>query len=88
MEAQLVGPQGAHDLSFDAGTGIAGRPIIGVLFWVRSTSAGKAADRGIAASIRAVAASFGEQARLYDAVVIPIDAVVLPDDPGYPGLPD
>jgi hypothetical protein len=76
-------------LAIDGGPGvIQERPVLGVLFWLRATTAGEAADLGIRLAAEAFRESFGVDADLYDVTVIPRAAVLLPDDPYYPERPD
>ena len=84
LECKLVGDLEQHDLAFDAGTGIAGRTIVGSLFWVRAATVGGAADASVAAFTDAAAEAFGRVLSLYEVTVIPREAVALPDDPYYP----
>jgi hypothetical protein len=71
----------------DQGTGIAGRPVIGLSFWVRADDVGQAASIAVETACRAGANS-GVGTDLYDVVVIPNAAVARPDDPAYPPMPD
>jgi hypothetical protein len=76
------------EVAFDGGTGAAGAPVIGTLFWVRAATAGAAADAGIRVVFDAYRDAFGAEAQLYDVTAIPRAAVVLPDEPHYPAMPD
>jgi hypothetical protein len=71
----------------DQGTGIAGRPVIGLSFWVRADDVGQAARIAVETARRAGDDS-GVGNDLYDVVVIPNAAVARPNDPAYPPMPD
>jgi hypothetical protein len=73
--------------SADQGIGIEGRPVVGLLFWVRADDVGSAARTAVETATRAGTES-GLGSELYDAVVIPSAAVASPDDPAYPRMPD
>lgn len=75
------------EVAADQGTGIEGRPVIGLSFWVRADDVGQAARTAVEAARRAGADS-GVGTDLYDVVVIPNAAVAQPDDPAYPPMPD
>jgi hypothetical protein len=75
------------EVGADQGTGIAGRPVIGLSFWVRADDVGQAARIAVETARRAGADS-GVGTDLYDVVVIPDAAVARPDDPAYPPMPD
>lgn len=75
-------------ISFDGGTGIAGKPVIGTLFWVAAATAGAAADLGVQIVAAAVRDAFQAEPSLYEVTVIPIEAVALPGDPYYPPRSD
>jgi hypothetical protein len=77
-----VGASGA-----DQGIGIEGRPVVGLLFWVRADDVGLAAKTAVETACRAGTES-GLGSELYDVVVIPSAAVASPDDPAYPRMPD
>jgi hypothetical protein len=64
----------------DHGTGIAGRPVVGLLFWVRADDVGLAARTAVETARRAGTES-GLGSELYDVVVIPRSAVAMADDP-------
>jgi hypothetical protein len=81
-EADMVGASGA-----DQGIGIEGRPVVGLLFWVRADDVGLAAKTAVETACRAGTES-GLGSELYDVVVIPSAAVASPDDPAYPRMPD
>ena len=71
----------------DQGVGIAKRPVVGLLFWVRAADVGGAATIAVDAARRA-GSGCGVGPALYDVTVIPSDSVALPDDPTYPVMPD
>jgi hypothetical protein len=71
----------------DQGTGIAGRPVVGLLFWVRADDVGIAARTAVETARRAAEGS-GAGPELYDVTVIPEAAVALPHDSAYPPMPD
>jgi hypothetical protein len=75
------------EVAADQGTGVAGRPVIGLSFWVRADDVGQAARTAVEAARRAGADS-GAGSELYDVVVIPSAAVARPHDPAYPPMPD
>ena len=71
----------------DQGTGIEGRPVVGLTFWVRADDVGQAAAVAAKTACRAGADS-GVGTDLYDVVVMPHAAVARPSDPAYPPMPD
>ena len=71
----------------DQGLGVEGRPVIGLLFWVRADDVGVAARTAVETALRAGAES-GAGRELYDVVVLPSTSVAQPDDPSYPLMPD
>lgn len=79
---------GLDAIGVDQGTGVAGRPVIGMIFWVRGDDVGSAAAHARAAADAAVQEAYGETWRLYDVTVIPEDAIARPGDREYPPLPD
>lgn len=79
---------GLDAIGVDQGTGIAGRPVIGMVFWVRGDDVGSAATQARAVADAAVQEAYGETWPLYDVTVIPEDAVARSGDPDYPSLPD
>lgn len=91
IRAQLTASDGAPsrpgESAADQGTGIEGRPVVGLSFWVRADDVGQAATIAVETARRAGAAS-GVGTDLYDVVVIPSAAVARPDDPAYPPMPD
>jgi hypothetical protein len=74
------------DIGLDQGTGATGRPVVGLLFWVRADDVGGAATTAVEIARRA-GENDGVGPELYDVVVIPRAAVVLPQDPRYPQMP-
>jgi len=70
----------------DQGRGIEGRPVVGLLFWVKADDVGAAATEATRAARRALGDG-GEELQLYDVTVIPEASVSWPDDPPYPGMP-
>lgn len=78
---------GEGDAGSDQGTGIAGRPVVGLLFWVRADDVGQAALRAVDAAERALAGHLAKP-ELYDVTVIPRNAVALAGDSTYPVMPD
>jgi hypothetical protein len=79
--------KGRAGIGVDQGTGIAERPVVGLLFWVRADDVGAAAATAVETARRA-AASADAGPDLYDVTVIPRSAVAMRDDPGYPPMPD
>jgi hypothetical protein len=75
------------DSGGDQGIGVAERPVVGLLFWVRADDVGAAARTALATA-RQAGADHGVGPELYDVTVIPRAAVALPGDPGYPSMPD
>jgi hypothetical protein len=75
------------EVGADQGTGVAGRPVIGLSFWVRADDVGQAASIAVETA-RLAGADSGIGTDLYDVVVIPNAAVARPDDPAYPPMPD
>jgi hypothetical protein len=71
----------------DQGDGATGRPVVGLLFWVRAEDVGDAAVRALELA-RLAGENHGVGPDLYDVVVIPSSAVVSPDDAAYPQMPD
>ncbi len=74
-------------IGVDQGTGIADRPVVGLLFWVRADDVGVAARTAVETACRAGASS-GVGPELYDVTVVPSAAVALPNNPSYPPMPD
>jgi len=74
------------DFGVDQGTGMANRPVVGLLFWVRADDVGQAALDAVGTARRALAARL-PNAGLYDVTVIPCGAVVTRDRM-YPPMPD
>ena len=87
LTASDLAPRRPGESGADQGTGIEGRPVVGLSFWVRADDVGQAATTAVEAARRAGAAS-GVGTDLYDVVVIPSAAVARPDDPAYPPMPD
>jgi hypothetical protein len=90
LQRQLTSDQAggeAGDVAADQGLGIEGRPVIGLLFWVRAEDVGLAARTAVETARRAGTES-GLGTELYDVVVIPRAAVARPNDPEYPTMPD
>jgi hypothetical protein len=77
----------AGEVGTDHGLGIEGRPVVGLLFWVRADDVGLAARTAVETARRAGTES-GIGSELYDVVVIPSAAVTTRDDPAYPRMPD
>lgn len=71
----------------DQGVGLAARPVVGLVFWVRADDVGRAAQHAVETGRRALA-DHVPAAGLYDVTVIPEDAVATEDDPLYPPMPD
>jgi hypothetical protein len=87
--ALVAGEAEAGDVGGDQGTGAAGRPVVGLLFWVAADDVGAAARTAVDTAARALAATGAAgEPELYDVTVIPAAAVVRPGDPGYPPMPD
>jgi hypothetical protein len=74
-------------LGADQGLGVANRPVVGLLFWVRADDVGAAAVTAVETAQHA-GVGYGVGPELYDVTVIPSRAVVRPDDPSYPSMPD
>jgi hypothetical protein len=90
LKRQLISddePMKPGELAADQGIGIEGRPVVGLLFWVRADDVGLAARTAVEAASRAGTES-GLGSELYDVVVIPSAAVASPSDPEYPRMPD
>lgn len=91
LQRELTGTDGvarrSGDSAADQGLGIEGRPVIGLVFWVRADDVGRAATLAVDAARRAGAAS-GVGTELYDVVVLPSTSVARQDVPGYPPMPD
>lgn len=75
------------DVGGDQGLGVARRPVVGLLFWVRADDVGAAAAAAVETARRA-GADCGVGPELYDVTVIPWAAVEHPGDPHYPSMPD
>jgi hypothetical protein len=75
------------EVTADQGTGIAGRPVIGLSFWVRADDVGQAARTAVETA-RHAGTDSGVGTDLYDIVVIPNAAMARRDDPAYPPMPD
>ena len=73
----------------DQGRGIEGRPVVGLVFWVRADEVGQAASLAVATARRAGTES-GVGPELYEVTVLPSSAVRWPgeDDPAYLPKPD
>lgn len=81
------------DFGVDQGTGVAGHPVVGLVFWVRADDVGQAAITAAATAQHAIAGrtevTVSDLAKdLYDVTVIPAHAVVFPDKSSYPEKPD
>jgi hypothetical protein len=75
------------EVAADQGIGIEGRPVVGLLFWVRADDVGLAARTAVeTANLAGTDSGLGSE--LYDVVVIPSAAVANPNDPKYPRMPD
>jgi hypothetical protein len=79
--------RGPGDSAADQGLGIEGRPVVGLVFWVRADEIGQAATLAAETARHAGAAS-GVGTELYDVVVIPYASVADRYDPHYPRQPD
>ena len=88
LRRNLDGEEDGPDAGVDQGTGVEGRPVIGMVFWVRGDDVGSAATQARATADTAIQDAYGETWPLYDVTVIPEDAVAWPGDPEYPPLPD
>jgi hypothetical protein len=91
LQRELAETDGAAkpsgDSATDQGLGIEGRPVIGLVFWVRADDVGQAASIAVDTARRAgVESRVGTE--LYDVVVIPSASVARQDDPTYPPMPD
>jgi hypothetical protein len=77
------------DSATDQGRGIEGRPVIGLVFWVRADEVGEAARLALETARRAGAES-GVGPELYDVIVSPSTAVRHPGegDPAYLPKPE
>jgi hypothetical protein len=80
-------PEGPGELGIDHGLGVAARPVLGLLFWVRADEVGGAASSAVDAA-RSAAAECGMAFELYDITLVPEQAVVLLVDPLLPAIPD
>jgi len=91
LERELTETDGAArlpgDSAGDQGLGIEGRPVVGLLFWVRADDVGHAAALAVETARQAGAAT-GVGPELYDVVVMPSTSVARRDDPHYPPMPD
>jgi hypothetical protein len=90
LKRQLISddePMKPGEYVADQGIGVEGRPVVGLLFWVRADDVGLAAKTAVEAASRAGTES-GLGSELYDVVVIPSAAVASPNDPEYPRMPD
>jgi hypothetical protein len=93
LQLELTGTDGAArasgDSAADQGRGIEGRPVIGLVFWVRADDVGKAASLAVETARHAGTES-GVGTELYDVVVIPSTSVasVYPQISAYPPMPD
>jgi hypothetical protein len=79
----------AGDSAVDQGRGIEGRPVIGLVFWVRADDVGKAASLAVETA-RSAGTESGVGTELYDVVVIPSASVasVYSQISAYPPMPD
>lgn len=94
LQRELTETDGAArpwgDSAADQGRGIEGRPVVGLVFWVRADGIGQAASVAVEAALRAGAAS-GLGPELFDLTVFPSSSVRSPGegDPAYlPRQPD
>ena len=94
LQRELTETDGAArpwgDSAADQGRGIEGRPVIGLVFWVRADEVGQAASLAVEAARRAGAES-GVGPELFDVSVFPSSSVRTPGeaDPAYlPRQPD
>jgi hypothetical protein len=67
------------DSAADQGRGIEGRPVVGLVFWVRADEVGEAATLAVETARRAGAAS-GVGPELFDVIVSPSSAVRHPGE--------
>lgn len=81
------GVPGPGEASADQGLGVANRPVVGLLFWVKADDVGEAATIAVRTGQRA-GTGRGVGPDLYDVTLIPRKAVVFPDDARYPAMPD
>ncbi|MHB8467661.1 MAG: hypothetical protein ACYDH6_08445 [Acidimicrobiales bacterium] len=81
------GAPGLSDVAADQGLGVADRPVIGLLFWVRADDVGAAATTAVEVARRA-GAGLGVGPELYDVTVIPRQAVVSAGRSLDPSMPD
>lgn len=70
------------DSAVDQGRGIEGRPVIGLVFWVRTDDVAEAASLAVETARRAGAES-GVGPELYEVIVLPSTAVKHPGE-GHP----
>lgn len=88
LQRELTETDGAArpwaDSATDQGRGIEGRPVIGLVFWVRADEVGSAASLAVETARRAGAGS-GVGPELYEVIVLPSTAVRHPGegDPAY-----
>lgn len=88
LDRLLIGDDGSGGgTGADQGLGVAGKPVVGLLFWVRADDVGSAAVLAVETA-RLAGRPHGVGPRLYDVTVIPEDAVALPGDATYPEMPD
>ena len=93
LQCKLTETDGAArpwgDSAADQGRGIEGRPVIGLVFWVRADEVGPAASLAVETARRAGAES-GVGPELYEVVVLPSTSVRWPGegDPAYLPKPD
>jgi hypothetical protein len=93
LQLELTETDGAArlwgDSAADQGRGIEGRPVIGLVFWVRANEVGEAATVAVEAARRAGAGS-GVGPELFDVIVSPSTAVRHPGegDAAYLPKPD
>lgn len=80
-------PRTPGEVACDQGIGVEGRPVVGLLFWVRANDVGLAATTAVETASRA-GVDCGLGSELYDVVVIPEAAVASSNDPKYPLMPD
>jgi hypothetical protein len=93
LQRELTQTDGAAglwgDSAADQGRGIEGRPVIGLVFWVRADEVGEAASLAVETARRAGAEN-GVGPELYDVIASPSTAVrhSAEGDPAYLPKPD
>lgn len=87
LRVALVGIGQDPEVAADQGHGVADRPVVGLLFWLRASDVGSAANLSYELAIKA-GMECGVGPDLYDLTLVPAKAFVLPAAAHDPPMPD